>query len=57
MTDKEILNGLEYRLKNLKEARDCLEKSGKCKEVVEDLSSRIDEIESIHLWIKENSRK
>ena len=54
MTNKEILRGLEYRIKSLEEARDILvEKEVYLRSTVDDYESRIDELHSLYRWIKE----
>lgn len=55
MTNKEILNGLDFRLKGLRDAVECLVKAGKCEGIVADMEARIDEIESIYHWVYQNS--
>ena len=55
MTKKEILKGLEYRLKNLNETLKVLDKAPDVLDVtVRDYEVRIDEIYSLLLWIEED---
>jgi hypothetical protein len=54
MTTKEILAGLTFRLTQLKKGYNALEKAKECYEVLNDYQNRIDEVESIVIWIKEN---
>jgi hypothetical protein len=53
MTDKEILKGLEFRIKNLKKA---IKVNSKCahKTTLDDFESKLEELESIYNWIKAN---
>ena len=55
MTNKEILNGLDFRLKGLRDAVECLTNANQCSNIVEDMEARIDEIESIYHWVYQNS--
>ena len=55
MTKKEILKGLEYRLKNLNEALEVLNKAPDLLFTTKrDYEIRIDEIDSLLMWIKED---
>ena len=62
MTDKEILKGLRYRLKNLKaahkgfldEADRDLEKHNSFIISAFRIEERIDEVEAVYNWVKEN---
>ena len=54
MTTKEILKGLKYRLDNLKKAQEVIENEKGLEYIKTDYEARIDEIESVYSWIKEN---
>lgn len=55
MTTKEILEGLVFRLDNLKKSYQVLEKEQDMDFILNDYDSRIDELESVYAWIKGNS--
>jgi len=56
MTLDEIVAGLEYRLDNLQAVRDTLIEENQLNGLIEDYEVRIDEIDSVLTWIKENSQ-
>ncbi len=54
MTVNEILEGLKFRLANLEQGLEVISEEEGLEFVKADYESRIDEIESIIHWIKEN---
>lgn len=54
MTNKEIINGLKYRIKNLTDSITCLRDCGSVSGMREEAEARLDEVESVLTWIKEN---
>ena len=56
MTLDEIVAGLEYRLKELEDAHNAMYERDRPREILADYEGRIDELESILTWIKENSQ-
>jgi len=55
MTIKEILTGIEYRIKNLEQTIEVLEKSEGMEGIIERMEERLDENQVLYSWIKENS--
>jgi archaellum component FlaC len=55
MTIREVLEGLEYRLKGLTDAYECLSKESNLTSVLNDFEIRIDEVESMYRWVRKNS--
>ena len=56
MDSKEILDGLKYRIARLEETMSLLIKEGQLHHI-DDYTARIDELDSVHKWIKENSEE
>jgi hypothetical protein len=56
MTTKEIIKGLKYRLRTLKKGHKVLMKpeNNISPRIIQEYENRIDEIESMVRWIKEN---
>jgi hypothetical protein len=54
MTIDEILEGLKFRIKRLDQI---IELTKELPEAIDDLESRRDEINSVYVWIKENSEE
>lgn len=55
MKIEEILEGLEFRKGSLEEVIRVLEKERPESSLIEEYQVRLDEVESLHNWIKENS--
>lgn len=56
MTKQKLLKGLNFRLKTLKEAYECLSTKSDiiAPRIIDDYENRIDEVEQIYIWIKES---
>lgn len=54
MTIKEVLHGINYRINSIKESHECIQKIAPNNNLLRDWEARLDELESIQKWIKEN---
>ena len=57
MTNKEILEGLSYRIKNLNKTLKVCQKYYMSDRLIDETIARIDELESVYNWIKENKNE
>jgi len=54
MTIKEILAGLQYRINSIKESVEVIKPIMPNNGLLKDWEARVDELESVKKWIKEN---
>lgn len=59
MTKKEIIKGIEYRLESLNDALEVLDGAlnDGLSDPIRDFEIRIDELDSLLVWIKEDSKE